>query len=212
MRGADARAARPRAARSSGVKCKSFAGAAVASALSSAPARWTANSSCARSSTSLSISSLLVLLADPYDQQWCVADEDASSLTGEAIWRSRSLHARSPKAARFVPCGSGAEGLALDDVVDLEHLGLARELDANVGQYRHQTLAERVELLPRIPDLTDSEAPARTESDVVGKPVRRPLAPGILQPLDAFVVLLGRHARCSGEASEDASVRRGGGH
>src|SRR3954452_16212115 len=73
-------------------------------------------------------------------------------------------------------------------------------------------LSERRELLLRIPDLADSEAAARAESNVVRKPVRWPLPPGILQPLDAFVVLLARHARCRGEAREDASVRRGGGH
>ena len=49
-------------------------------------------------------------------------------------------------------------GLALDDVVNVEHLRLAFELDANVGQYRHQTLTERVELFPRIPNFADSEA------------------------------------------------------
>ena len=85
------------------------------------------------------------------------------------------------------------KGLALDDVVDLEHLGLAREFDPNVGQYRPQCLAECVELLARIPDLAYSEAPARTERDVVRKPVRRPLGTGRLQALDAFVVLLRSH-------------------
>jgi len=44
--------------------------------------------------------------------------------------------------------------LALEDVVDLEHLGLTR-LDPNVFQHRHEALAERFELLPRVPDLTD---------------------------------------------------------
>jgi hypothetical protein len=46
--------------------------------------------------------------------------------------------------------------LALDDVVDLEHLGLTG-LDPNVFQHRHEALAERVELLLRVPDLTDFE-------------------------------------------------------
>src|SRR3954469_21134414 len=73
-------------------------------------------------------------------------------------------------------------------------------------------LPERLQLLLRIPDLTDSEAPARTESDVVSKAVRWPLATRVLQPLDALVVLLARHARGRGEAREDASVRRSGGH
>ena len=44
--------------------------------------------------------------------------------------------------------------LALEDVVDLEHLGLTR-LDPNVLQHRHEALAERFELVPRVPDLTD---------------------------------------------------------
>src|SRR3954465_4246212 len=55
--------------------------------------------------------------------------------------------------------------LALDDVVDLEDLGLTG-LDPSVFQYRHEALAERVELLPRIPDLTDDELAVRFEGDV----------------------------------------------
>src|SRR5256885_4866956 len=84
---------------------------------------------------------------------------------------------------------------------------------ANVGQYRPQCLAECVELLARIPDLADSEAPARTERDVVGKPVRRPLCIGRAQTLDGFVVLLRSHAGRRGEAGKDprGRVRHGGG-
>jgi hypothetical protein len=40
------------------------------------------------------------------------------------------------------------KGLALDDVVNLEHLGRARKLNPNVLQHWHEALAERVELLP----------------------------------------------------------------
>ena len=64
-------------------------------------------------------------------------------------------------------CRTGAR----DDVVELEHLGLALELDANVAQDRHQTLTERIELLLRIPDLADLEASTRGEGDVVREPV-----------------------------------------
>ena len=45
------------------------------------------------------------------------------------------------------PCSERDRVLALDDVFDLERLGLARKLDPNVLQHRHQTLTERVELL-----------------------------------------------------------------
>src|SRR3954453_5445388 len=72
-------------------------------------------------------------------------------------------------------------------------------------------LPKSLQLLLRIPDLADSEAAARIESDVVGKAVRWPLATRVLQPLDALVVLFARHARCRGEPREDASVRRSGG-
>ena len=51
----------------------------------------------------------------------------------------------------FITVRFRAGRLGLDDVVNLEHLRIAYELDPNIGQYRHQTLTERVELLPRIP-------------------------------------------------------------
>jgi hypothetical protein len=87
--------------------------------------------------------------------------------------------------------------------VDLEHLGLAREFDPNVVQHRLQTTAERVELLPRIPDLADAQVPLRAESDVMGEALRRPAA-GLLEAADAFVLLLRRHGRCGCEAGKDA--------
>lgn len=46
--------------------------------------------------------------------------------------------------------------LALDDVVNLENLWLARELDSNIRQNRHQDFAVRLELLSGIPDFTDA--------------------------------------------------------
>ena len=45
--------------------------------------------------------------------------------------------------------------LALDDVVNLEDLWLARELDSNIRQNRHQDAAVRLELLLGILDFTD---------------------------------------------------------
>ena len=91
----------------------------------------------------------------------------ASTLTGSSlVWRHGTLKGRtSPKQPDANPrlrySASPAPDrqaivLALDDVVDLEHLGLTR-LDPNVFQHRHEALAERFELLPRVPDLTDSE-------------------------------------------------------
>jgi hypothetical protein len=64
--------------------------------------------------------------------------------------------------------------------VDLEHLGLARQLDPKVLQQRHKTLTERLELLSRVPDLADSEVAVRTEGDVVLKSLRQPVA-GLLR-------------------------------
>src|SRR4029079_829843 len=78
--------------------------------------------------------------------------------------------------------------LALENAVDLEHFGLARKLDPDVLQHRHEALTERVELLFRLPDLSDSEVAVRLESDVVLKSVRQPVA-GLLQTADGFVVL-----------------------
>jgi hypothetical protein len=49
--------------------------------------------------------------------------------------------------------------------MDLEQLGLARKPDSHVLQHRHQTLTERLELLARVPDLTDSEVTARLEDN-----------------------------------------------
>src|SRR5215218_8436013 len=62
--------------------------------------------------------------------------------------------------------------LALDDVVDLKHLGLPG-IYPHVRQERHQALPERVKLLARVPDLADADAPVRDETAVVVHPVRR---------------------------------------
>src|SRR3954470_11856092 len=92
--------------------------------------------------------------------------------------------------------------LALDDVVDLEHLGLARKLDSNVLQHRHEALSKCIELLSRVPDLADSEVPVRLEGDVELESLRQPVA-RLLQPADGLVVLLGRHVGRGREAGKD---------
>src|SRR6185295_1773747 len=133
--------------------------------------------------------------------------------------RAESLPAWAPVATSALT-GARTRALALDDVVDLEHLGLTLELDPNVVQHRLQSLTERVELLARIPDLADAQVALRAESDVVGEALRRPVA-GLLEAADAFIVLLRRHSRRGREAGKDARLaiahRRGrrlhvGGH
>src|SRR5437763_266421 len=120
-------------------------------------------------------------------------------------------------APRVRPLLVTRSGLALDDVVDLEHLGLPR-LDPDLVQHRHEALTERVELLARVPDLTDAEVAVRLEGDVVVESLRRPVA-HLLQTADGVVVLLGRHAGRGREASEDPRLagvhgrgRNSGGH
>src|SRR5579859_2778879 len=62
--------------------------------------------------------------------------------------------------------------LALHDGVNLEHIGLSRELDPSFGQHRHELLSPRLELLAGVPDLADHEVSAGTEADVVVEPLR----------------------------------------
>src|SRR5438105_6022753 len=120
----------------------------------------------------------------------------------------------SPALARY------AIVLALDDVVDLEHLGLARKLDPDVLKHWHEALTERVELLARVPDLADSEVTVRLEGDVILESLRQPVA-RLLEAADGFVVLFGSHTgrgREAGKKARLASVhdrcggRIGGGH
>src|ERR1044071_6208122 len=98
-----------------------------------------------------------------------------------------------------------AAGLPPDDVVDLDDLGWAGELDTVRGEDRHQALTERLELLHRVPDLADPEAATGTECDVVLEPVGRELA----RRLDCGhgrVVVLGCHAGRACETDKDAHV------
>jgi hypothetical protein len=68
--------------------------------------------------------------------------------------------------------------LALDDLVDLKHLGARpKARPQRPSAPASQALTERVELLSRVPDLADSEVTLRTESDVVGESLRRPVVP-----------------------------------
>src|SRR5436190_11234278 len=105
--------------------------------------------------------------------------------------------------------------LAPDDVVDLEDLRLAW-LDPHVGQYRHQTLAERLPLLPRVPDLANTDAAIHEEGDVVFQPIRGELTAIPFQAADGFVVLrrggvatAGRSGqRCSSVSSPCSGSRR----
>src|SRR6266566_4792990 len=116
---------------------------------------------------------------------WCGARKAGKRQTvrGSALERSRAE--LSPKqngqlrclrfARRSGPCSFPVYVLALDDVVDLQNLGLTW-LDADVLQHRHETLTERVELLLRVPDLADSQLAVRLEGDVVLESFRQPVA------------------------------------
>jgi hypothetical protein len=67
----------------------------------------------------------------------------------------------------------GRAWLTLDDVVDLADLRVAGVLERKIGEERHHTLPECLELLLRVPDLIDEELPFRIERDVGVKPVGR---------------------------------------
>jgi hypothetical protein len=56
--------------------------------------------------------------------------------------------------------------LAFDEVVNLEDLWLAGQLDPDVGKYGHQLIAKRLQLLSRVPDLADSQVVRRPEKNV----------------------------------------------
>src|SRR4029079_7308759 len=86
--------------------------------------------------------------------------------------------------------GRRARWSALDDVVNLEDVRRIGELDAGAREDRYQTLAEGLELLPRVPDLADVKVAIRTEADVVVEPGRWPFA-GVLELANRLVVLVG---------------------
>src|SRR3954447_20327980 len=97
------------------------------------------------------------------------------------------------------------EHLPLDDVMDLDDLGRACELDAGLAEDRHQSRCEGLELLPGVPDLADPNAPAGCERDVVVEPVGRELA-RCLDQRHRLVVLRSLHARCRREPDKNAHL------
>src|SRR6266540_3782968 len=117
--------------------------------------------------------------------------------------RGKSLRLRFARPVR--PLLVTRSVLALDDVVDLEHLGLARKLDPDVLKHWHEALTERVELLARVPDLADSEVTVRLEGDVILESLRQPV-PRLLEAADGFVVLFGSHTGRGREADGKEGV------
>jgi hypothetical protein len=91
--------------------------------------------------------------------------------------------------------------LALDDVVDFEHFGLAR-VDAKFCEDRHHAGTEGIELLFGVPDQADFEFVARTEAEFLVESVRRRDAL-LVQSTHHVVVLLCRQRR-RGKADEQA--------
>ena len=77
--------------------------------------------------------------------------------------------------------------------MNLEDVRRVGELDAGTGEDRHQTIAEGLELLPRVPDLADPKVAIRTEADVVVEPGRWPFA-GVLELANRLVGLVGSEA------------------
>ena len=80
--------------------------------------------------------------------------------------------------------------LALDDVVDLEDLRLARSVYPGLAHGWHEVFEERLPLFAGIPDLADPEVTRGAKGDVVVKTVRRPVA-GLGQAAGDLVVLFG---------------------
>src|SRR4051794_23795459 len=112
------------------------------------------------------------------------------------------------RSRRLLPQPGGFEPnrpcrLAPDDVVDLEDLRLAW-LYPHIGQYRHQALAERLPLLPRVPDLANTDAAIHEEGDVVFQSIRGELTAIPFQAADGFVVLRRGGRRRRGKADNDA--------
>jgi len=96
--------------------------------------------------------------------------------------------------------GETPERSTLDDVVDLQKLGLAR-FYPDLGEERHEALAERLKLFTRIPDFTHSQVALGAKADVVREALRRKAS--LSKSADAFVVLL-RSERRRGKAGKKA--------
>ena len=120
---------------------------------------------------------------------------DRSNLCVRAFESLRPADGLQFRIASEIPLAAGLGSSAAAIVAGLlaaDHLRLAR-LDPDVCQDRHQALAERVELLLRVPDLADAEGAFRAEADVDLQPVGGPLA--LFQAADAFVILPGGQGR-----------------
>src|SRR5829696_2601396 len=81
-----------------------------------------------------------------FDQRWRIRARRAPLPRGRGHRRGRH---RGPGARRE---------LAPNDVVDLENLGFTR-IYPDLFENGHEALAESFELLARVPDLADSDAP-----------------------------------------------------
>ncbi len=93
--------------------------------------------------------------------------------------------------------------------MDLEDLGFARQVDAHLGEQRHETLTERLQLLRRVQNFAYAEFTIGDEGHVVLKAVRGKVA-RLLKTAGGFVVLLGSRARRGRETDEDAHGRSSG--
>jgi len=96
--------------------------------------------------------------------------------------------------------------LTLDDVVDLADLWAAGVFKRNVGEERHHTLPEGLELLLRIPDLIDEQLSVGVERDVGVKSVGREY-PCLAEAPNNLVVLLRGRRRHWCIADKDAHDR-----
>jgi hypothetical protein len=96
-------------------------------------------------------------MPSPRNRPW----HDRRSLSAAGSGNIPELGPTERHTAQGQPTNVGARGAAksmpvraLDDVVNLEDLGIRGELNSNLGQDRHQPLAEGPELLLGVPDLT----------------------------------------------------------
>jgi hypothetical protein len=98
-----------------------------------------------------------------------------------------------------------ASVLGLPDVVSLEDFWGGGKLDSSFGEDRNEALAERLKMLPCVPDLTYQDVSSRAkEADVVVESRGRPFQFGLLQRFPALVILLGSHGRRRAKTDDDA--------
>jgi hypothetical protein len=84
--------------------------------------------------------------------------------------------ASSRGASSTLPKQFGVPRLTPDDVVDLEDFRVTRMFERNVSQKRHDALAERLQLLPRVPHFAHQQLTirmkGRTALPAAATPVR----------------------------------------